>query len=128
MPAKLDLLKSLSLKRRLFFASFLWVSSMLLAAGVGIPTLVKEYLVSDIKGQLQLAMDEIAANLEANAQGNLLLPARLSDPVSVSPTVGSIGTRHWVSKLYDPVHCGTETSKPKQHHLVSVSLVPRKRT
>ncbi|KGK08632.1 ATP-binding protein [Vibrio navarrensis] len=88
MPAKLDLLKSLSLKRRLFFASFLWVSSMLLAAGVGIPTLVKEYLVSDIKGQLQLAMDEIAANLEANAQGNLLLPARLSDPRFSQPYSG----------------------------------------
>ncbi|KYN80971.1 histidine kinase [Vibrio cidicii] len=88
MPAKLDLLKSLSLKRRLFFASFLWVSSMLLAAGVGIPTLVKEYLVNDIKGQLQLALDEIAANLEANAQGNLVLPVRLSDPRFSQPYSG----------------------------------------
>lgn len=88
MPNKNVTFKRLSLKSRLLLAATFWLSAMILAAGIGIPTLVKDYLIDDVRGQLSLAMDEITANLEADAKGNLILSTRLSDPRFNQPYSG----------------------------------------
>ncbi len=80
--------KKLSLKSRLLLAAAFWLSSMILAAGIGIPKLVNDYLVKDVKEQLALSMDEITANLETNEQGKLVLFSRLSDPRFNQPYSG----------------------------------------
>ncbi|MGD8112703.1 ATP-binding protein [Vibrio sp. TRT 17S01] len=72
--------KRLSLKGRLFLAAVLWLSAMILAAGIGIPRLVNDYLINDVKSQLNLSMDEITANIEVDKNGRLTLDSRLSDP------------------------------------------------
>ncbi|ENM5859332.1 ATP-binding protein, partial [Vibrio mimicus] len=66
MPAKPHALRHLSLKTRLLLAATLWLSAMILAAGYLIPNLIHQYLIQDVQSQLQLSMDEITANLEAN--------------------------------------------------------------
>ncbi|ASU22148.1 ATP-binding protein [Vibrio qinghaiensis] len=88
MQNKTSALKRLSLKSRLLLAATFWLGTMILAAGIGIPTLIKDYLVNDVQGQLRLAMDEITANLEATPQGNLVLSSRLSDPRFSQPYSG----------------------------------------
>ncbi|POF58629.1 ATP-binding protein, partial [Vibrio vulnificus] len=88
MPTKRPLFKHLSLKSRLFLAACLWVTAMIIAAGVGIPKLVKEYLVTDVESQLRLALDEISANLEAGKNGSIVLSSRLSDPRFSQPYSG----------------------------------------
>ncbi|MDE1209077.1 ATP-binding protein [Vibrio aestuarianus] len=88
MPNKNVTFKRLSLKSRLLLAATFWLSAMILAAGIGIPTLVKDYLIDDVRSQLSLAMDEITANLEADSRGNLVLSTRLSDPRFNQPYSG----------------------------------------
>ncbi|GAA5647553.1 ATP-binding protein [Vibrio proteolyticus] len=88
MPDKASYIKRLSLKSRLLLAAALWLSAMILAAGIGIPLLVKDYLVSDAKSQLHLSMDEIAANIETDRNNRLDLSARLSDPRFSQPYSG----------------------------------------
>ena len=78
----------LSLKSRLLLAAAFWLSAMILAAGIGIPKLVSDYLVQDEKDQLSLSMDEITANIEVNSEGNLIMPSRLSDPRFNQPYSG----------------------------------------
>jgi signal transduction histidine kinase len=80
--------KKLSLKTRLLLAATLWLSAMTIAAGVSIPGLVRDYLISDLKVQLGHAMDEIAANLEVDDKGQLILSAQLSDPRFNQPYSG----------------------------------------
>ncbi len=80
--------KKLSLKSRLLLAAAFWLSAMILAAGIGIPKLVNDYLVQDEKDQLSLSMDEITANIEINDNGNLTMPSRLSDPRFNQPYSG----------------------------------------
>ncbi|WP_394152060.1 ATP-binding protein [Vibrio maritimus] len=80
--------KKLSLKTRLLLAATLWLSAMTIAAGVSIPGLVRDYLISDLEIQLGHAMDEIAANLEVNDEGQLVLATRLSDPRFNQPYSG----------------------------------------
>lgn len=88
MRIKRSILKRLSLKSRLLLAAVLWLSTMILAAGYGIPSLVKEYLVADASKQLELSLDEITANLESDNQGQLGLLVRLSDPRFNQPYSG----------------------------------------
>lgn len=71
--------RNLSLKSRLFLAATLWLSTMIVAAGIGIPLLVKDYLVSDIQAQLQLSLDEIAANVSVDHNKHLIMHSPLSD-------------------------------------------------
>ncbi|WP_047042515.1 ATP-binding protein [Vibrio mexicanus] len=85
--------KRLSLKSRLLLAATLWLSAMILAAGFGIPKLVKDYLISDVTSQLNLAMDEIIANLEMDANGEVKLTRPLSDPRFTQPYSGL----YWVA-------------------------------
>lgn len=99
MPTKPQSLKRLSLKSRLFIAACLWVTAMIIAAGVGIPKLVKEYLVSDVQSQLRLALDEISANLEVGKNGSLVLSYRLSDPRFNQPYSGL----YWTAQINDHV-------------------------
>ncbi|MGR6834205.1 ATP-binding protein [Aliivibrio wodanis] len=80
--------KKLSLKSRLLLAAAFWLSAMIFAAGIGIPKLVNDYLVQDVKSQLLLSMDEITANIEVNNKGNLIMPSRLSDPRFSQPYSG----------------------------------------
>ncbi|MBY6196524.1 ATP-binding protein [Vibrio hangzhouensis] len=87
MRLKKDL-KRVSLKTRLLLAATLWLSAMVIAAGILIPGLVRDYLTQDLEMQLGLAMDEIAANLEVDKQGELVLETRLSDPRFNQPYSG----------------------------------------
>lgn len=61
---------------------------MIVAAGIGIPLLVNDYLVQDVKEQLSLSMDEITANIETTSEGKLIMPSRLSDPRFYQPYSG----------------------------------------
>ncbi|WP_295894674.1 ATP-binding protein [uncultured Vibrio sp.] len=88
MPTRFSAIKRLSLKSRLLIAASLWLSAMILAAGVGIPKLVHDYLIGDVKSQLELAMDEITAHVEADQDDRLTLPKRLSDPRFSQPYSG----------------------------------------
>lgn len=84
MPNKYRLplypLKRLSIKSRLVLAAVVWLTVMILAAGVTIPTQVYNYMVDDTRSQLSVFMDEIAAQLEIDKTGHLSLAAQLSDP------------------------------------------------
>lgn len=84
MPNKYRLplypLKRLSIKSRLVLAAVVWLTAMILAAGVTIPTQVYNYMVDDTRSQLSVFMDEIAAQLEIDKTGHLSLAAHLSDP------------------------------------------------
>ncbi len=74
-------LKRLSIKSRLVLAAVVWLTAMILAAAVIIPTQVYNYMVDDTRSQLRVFMDEIAAQLEVDHHsGNLSLSAQLSDP------------------------------------------------
>ncbi len=88
MPAKPEYIKKLSLKSRLLIATCLWLTAMVITAGVGIPTLVKAYLVQDVKNRLWISMDELTANIETTAQGTLRVSHRLSDPRFNQPYSG----------------------------------------
>lgn len=77
---KRTLLKRLSLKSRLVLAAIVWLTAMVIAAGVSVPTQVFNYMVDDTKSQLSIYMDEIAASLEADEKGALTLTTNLSDP------------------------------------------------
>lgn len=111
-------LKRVSLKTRLLLAATLWLSAMMIAAGISIPGLVRDYLTQDLEAQLGLAMDEIAANLEVDKQGGLVLETRLSDPRFNQPYSG----------LYWSIETGSQklrsrslwdraiSSEEKKHH------------
>ncbi|EEX92489.1 hypothetical protein VIOR3934_18845 [Vibrio orientalis CIP 102891 = ATCC 33934] len=77
---KRTLLKRLSLKSRLVLAAIVWLTAMVIAAGVSVPTQVFNYMVGDTKSQLSIYMDEISASLEADDKGALTLTTNLSDP------------------------------------------------
>ncbi len=82
-------LKRLSIKSRLVLAAVVWLSAMILAAGVIIPTQVYHYMVDDSREQLSVFMDEIAAQLEVDHRGgHLALAAPLSDPRFSQPYSG----------------------------------------
>ncbi|MEF1291711.1 ATP-binding protein, partial [Vibrio sp. M260118] len=74
------LLKRLSLKSRLVLAAIVWLTAMVIAAGVSVPSQVFNYMTDDAKSQLSVYMDEIAAAIEADKSGNLTLTSSLSDP------------------------------------------------
>ncbi|MEF1258909.1 ATP-binding protein, partial [Vibrio harveyi] len=76
----MHILKRLSIKSRLVLAAVVWLTAMILAAGVTIPTQVYSYMVDDTRSQLNVYMDEIAAQLEVDSKGQLTLPTQLSDP------------------------------------------------
>ncbi|MGC9493298.1 ATP-binding protein [Vibrio genomosp. F10] len=95
-PSKKNL-KNISLKSRLLLAAAFWLGAMILAAGLGIPKLVKDYLTDDIKQQLSLAMDELTANIETDTNGNLVMLSRLSDPRFYQPYSGL----YWTAKTTD---------------------------
>lgn len=103
MPNKRPSFSHVSLKTRLLLAATLWLSAMLLAAGYLIPNLIHQYLIQNVQNQLQLSMDEIAANLDANLQGKLTLTTRLSDPRFSQPYSG----------LYWSVSLGEQTLRSR---------------
>ncbi|EJL6743538.1 TPA: GHKL domain-containing protein [Vibrio alginolyticus] len=76
----LNAIKRLSIKSRLVLAAIVWLTAMILAAGVTIPTQVYNYMVDDTRSQLSIFMDEVAAQLEVDNTGHLSLTAQLSDP------------------------------------------------
>ncbi len=81
MPIRFTgILKQLSLRNRLLLAAFIWLTAMILAAGIVVPTQVYGYMVDETKSQLSIYMDELAANLETNNAGQLLMLSKLSDP------------------------------------------------
>ncbi|YCO05458.1 ATP-binding protein [Vibrio sp. VNB-15] len=92
MPSKhklpMHLLKRLSIKSRLVLAAVVWLTAMILAAGVTIPTQVYSYMVDDTRSQLNVFMDEIAAQLEVDNKGQLSLSTQLSDPRFSRPYSG----------------------------------------
>ena len=99
MNLKKRTLKNISLKSRLLLAAAFWLGAMILAAGVGIPKLVNDYLVDDMKQQLSLTMDELTANIETNDNGNLIMAERLSDPRFNQPYSGI----YWRASTQDQI-------------------------
>lgn len=77
---KAHLLKKLSLKSRLVLAAVVWLTAMIIAAGVMVPSQVYVYMEDDAKAQLATYMDEIAATIEADEKGNVTIGTPLSDP------------------------------------------------
>ena len=77
---KRSILKRLSLKSRLVLAAIVWLTAMVIAAGVSVPSQVLNYMVDDTKKQLTLFIDEISASIEADETGNITLASPLSDP------------------------------------------------
>ncbi|MCG9683050.1 ATP-binding protein [Vibrio sp. Isolate23] len=77
---KTHLLKRLSLKSRLVLAAVVWLTAMIIAAGVTVPSQVYVYMEGDAKIQLATYMDEIAATIEADEEGNVTITTPLSDP------------------------------------------------
>ncbi|WP_114767109.1 ATP-binding protein [Vibrio rhodolitus] len=89
MPSKkLSLLKQLSLKSRLVLAAVVWLTAMIIAAGITVPSQVYNYMVADTKSQLSIYMDEITGNLEVDKNGQLTLSTQLSDPRFSQPYSG----------------------------------------
>ena len=70
---KAHLLKKLSLKSRLVLAAVVWLTAMIIAAGVMVPSQVYVYMEDDAKAQLATYMDEIAATIEADEKGNVTI-------------------------------------------------------
>lgn len=99
MNLKKRTLKNISLKSRLLLAAAFWLGAMILAAGVGIPKLVNDYLVDDMKQLLALTMDELTANIETNDNGNLIMAERLSDPRFNQPYSGI----YWRASTQDQI-------------------------
>ena len=99
MNLKKRTLKNISLKSRLLLAAAFWLGAMILAAGVGIPKLVNDYLVDDMKQQLALTMDELTANIETNDNGSLIMAERLSDPRFNQPYSGI----YWRASTQDQI-------------------------
>jgi signal transduction histidine kinase len=89
MPNKSRFMARLSLKNRLLWAAFLWLTVLVVAAGIGIPTLVQDYLENNEKSQLRLTMDEIVAHLITDEQGKFTLLHQLSDPRFNQPNSGA---------------------------------------
>ncbi|MCG7488930.1 ATP-binding protein [Vibrio sp. Of14-4] len=85
---KIRFIKRLSLKSRLVLAAVVWLTAMIIAAGVMMPSQVYLYMQEDTKQQLSIYMDEIAAALEADEKGNLKLTSPLSDPRFTRPYSG----------------------------------------
>lgn len=88
MPNNKSNFKHLSLKNRLLLTTTLWLSLMLVSAGLLIPYLINDYLTTDIKKTLSHSMDEIIANLEVDSNGKLVQSGQLSDPRFKRPYSG----------------------------------------
>jgi len=97
MPTRPKFARHLSLRNRLLAAAALWLGVMILAAGLLIPNLIKNYLENDIKTQLSLAMDELTANIDVSVDGLLVMPYRLSDPRFSQPYSGL----YWMATSQD---------------------------
>ncbi|UPQ89063.1 ATP-binding protein [Vibrio sinaloensis] len=81
-------LKRLSIKSRLVLAAIVWLTAMIFAVGVSVPSQVQKYMVDETKKQLNLYIDEISASIEADDTGNVTLTSSLSDPRFSRPYSG----------------------------------------
>lgn len=73
-------LKRLSLRRRLVLAAVVWLTAMVIAAGVTVPKQVFSYMLDSTNEQLSLYLDELSASIEVDESGKLTLATPLSDP------------------------------------------------
>ncbi|NGN99834.1 ATP-binding protein [Grimontia sp. S25] len=79
MRSRVSYIGKLSLKSRLLLATVIWATVMISIAGIGIPVLMNDYLVTATKERLQLSMDEISNNLQLDENQQLVLAQPLSD-------------------------------------------------
>lgn len=77
---KRHLLKRLSLRSRLVLAAVVWLTAMIIAAGVTVPKQVFNYMLDSTNEQLSLYLDELSASIEVDESGKLTLATPLSDP------------------------------------------------
>ena len=74
MPnSKRHLLQRLSLRSRLVLAAVVWLTAMIIAAGITVPQQVYSYMVDDTKEQLSLYLDELSAAIDVNEKANYTL-------------------------------------------------------
>ncbi|WP_394144093.1 ATP-binding protein [Vibrio atypicus] len=85
---KRHLLKRLSLKSRLVLAAIVWLTAMVIAAGVTVPQQVFSYMIDSTNDQLSLYQDELSASLEVDDKGKISLSSPLSDPRFNQPYSG----------------------------------------
>lgn len=81
-------LKHLSLRSRLVLAAIVWLTAMVIAAGVTVPNQVFSYMVDSTNDQLSLYLDELSASVEVDSKGKLTLTTPLSDPRFNQPYSG----------------------------------------
>ncbi|GLO63941.1 sensor histidine kinase [Vibrio sp. MACH09] len=68
-----------SIRKRLFIAACIWLGSLILLAGIVIPSLVSNYLHVELQKQLQLAVDEISNGLVVDKNEKLVLSVNPTD-------------------------------------------------
>ncbi len=78
-------LKSLSIRNRLLLATSLWLSGMLILAGLLIPKLVEKTLMDSTLGQLQIVMDGIKQDLVLDEHNKLTLKGGLNQSIFQHP-------------------------------------------
>lgn len=81
-------LKRLSLRSRLVLAAIVWLTAMVIAAGVTVPKQVFNYMLDSTNDQLSLYLDELSASVEVDSEGKLTLTTPLSDPRFNQPYSG----------------------------------------
>lgn len=126
-------LKNISLKSRLLLAAAFWLGTMVLAAGIGIPKLINDHLVSDVKQQLSLSMDELTASIEIGEDNQLHMQGRLSDPRFYQPYSGLYWTANTAEQtlrsrslwdkqiLFNKKADYTLITGAKEEHLITIS-------
>lgn len=77
-----------SLRYRLLLGAFIWLSMVLIAAGLFIPRVVHNYLYAQLTEQTELYLDEITAFVGLKADGQLSMKGLLSNPRFRKPYSG----------------------------------------
>jgi signal transduction histidine kinase len=78
----------LSLKQRFYAITVLWLAMLSTLAALAIPTIVDGFLRQNSLEQLELVYDDLLANLEWDANGDLQLSDNVSDPRYQQPYSG----------------------------------------
>lgn len=77
-----------SLRLRLLAGTLVWIIATLAIAGWGLSGLFRQHATEQFVDGLQIHLEQLTANIGSDAQGNIALNARLSDPRMHRPYSG----------------------------------------
>ncbi|MDD3444557.1 MAG: sensor histidine kinase [Zavarzinia sp.] len=77
-----------SLRFRLLAGAAIWIVLALAAAGIGLSSLFRDHVVARFETELQHHLDQIAANVDLDGAGQVILRVPLSDPRFQRPLSG----------------------------------------